>query len=115
MRHTFAVLAASVTIVVPGCGEGSTETPGPLEVAIDGYRFPDDLRVTSSGKITFTTSDAEPHQIEIDGAGRTEAFDAGEQASLKAPDSAGTYDMVCLLHPSMKGTLEVRAATGSSQ
>lgn len=115
MRHTIAVLAAIVTIAVAGCGEGGTSTPGALEVAIEGYRIPDDLRVASSEKITFTSSDAEPHQIEIEGAGRTEAFDAGEQASLKAPDSAGTYDMVCLLHPSMKGTLEVRAATGSSQ
>ncbi len=107
MRNTIAVLAASVTIVLAGCGDDTASAPEALEVPLDGYQFPDDLQVVSSGQVTFTSNDAEPHKIEIDGAGQTESFDAGEQASLPAPEDAGTYDMVCLLHPTMTGTLDV--------
>ncbi len=107
MRNTIAVLAASVTIVLAGCGDDTASAPEALEVPLDGYRFPDDLRVASSGQITFTSDDAEPHKIEISGAGQTASFGAGEEAALPAPDDAGTYDMVCLLHPTMTGTLDV--------
>lgn len=110
MRNTIAVLAVSVTIALAGCGDDTASAPQALQVPLDGYRFPDDLRVTSSGQITFTSVDAEPHKIEVDGAGQTASFGAGEEATLSAPDDAGTYDMVCLLHPTMTGTLDVADA-----
>lgn len=110
MRNTIAVLAASVTIALAGCGDDTASAPQALQVPLDGYRFPDDLRVASSGQITFTSVDAEPHKIEVDGAGQTASFGAGEEATLPAPDDAGTYDMVCLLHPTMTGTLDVADA-----
>ncbi len=107
MRNIVAALAATVTIALAGCGGDTAPPPGALEVPLDGYRFPDDLRIASSGQITFTSVDAEPHKIEINGAGQTESFGAGEEAALSAPDHAGTYEMVCLLHPSMTGTIDV--------
>ncbi len=86
MRNTIAVLAASVTIALAGCGDDTASAPQALQVPLDGYRFPDDLRVASSGQITFTSVDAEPHKIEVDGAGQTASFGAGEEATLPAPD-----------------------------
>ncbi len=108
MRTTIAVLAASATIVLAGCG--GDPAPEALEVRLEAYEFPDDLRVASSGRITFTSVDAEPHKIEISGGGQTGAFGAGDEATLTAPDNAGTYDMVCVLHPSMTATLQVADA-----
>lgn len=110
MRNTITALAATVTIVLAGCGDDTASAPEALEVPLDGYQFPDDLRVASSGQITFTSDDAEPHKIEINGAGQTEPFGAGEEATLPAPVDAGTYDMVCLLHPTMTSTLDVADA-----
>ena len=110
MHIRFAVIAMGIATagVLTGCSSEAEPLPQALDVPLDGYRFPDDLRVTTGGELTFTSSDAEPHQIEIGAAGlRTEAFGADERAGLTAPDDAGTYDLVCLLHPSMTGALDV--------
>lgn len=110
MHLRSAIIAISIATAggLTGC---SSEAEPPLQalvVPLDGYQFPDDLRVAAGGELSFTSNDAEPHQIEIGTAGlRTEAFGADEQAELTAPDEAGTYDLVCLLHPSMTGSLDV--------
>lgn len=109
MRTTIA-LVASATIVLAGCGADPAPPPEALEVRLEGYEFPDDLRVAGSGRITFTSVDAEPHKIEISAGGQTGVFGAGDEVTLTAPDNAGTYDMVCVLHPSMTATLQVADA-----
>jgi plastocyanin len=81
-----------------------------VKVAIEDYQFPDAPTVAVGGKVIFTTVDAEPHKVNLgDRAASTEAFGSGDRATLTAPSEPGTYDLMCSLHPTMKGTLDVVA------
>ena len=57
--------------------------------------------------LTFFNGDDTPHQISVSGGPRTAVFLRGQQASLTF-DTAGEYNYIGGLHPSMKGVIEVK-------
>jgi len=62
----------------------------------------------AAGKpLTFINTDDTPHQISVSGGPRTAVFLRGQKASLTI-DKPGEYNYICGLHPSMKGTIEVK-------
>ncbi len=83
-------------------------------VTIEGLRFePAVLTVRPGERVTWINKDPFPHTVT---AGNN-AFDSGNLApgvswSLAAR-SAGTYPYGCSLHPTMKGTLIVKAQADS--
>ncbi len=104
------IAAATVLTLSAGCG-GDDPPPAQLTVDIEAYQFPDELSVAAGGEVVFTSADAEPHQIDLgDGAVVTDAFGSGERVTVEAPGEPATYDLICLLHPTMRGTVEVADA-----
>jgi plastocyanin len=107
-------MAALLVALVTACGGDSASAssgPATLQVEVKDYAFPPNLVVAPGGKVTFTTTDAEPHTVQADnGAFQTVPFGPGEaeEATMIAPSETGSYSFFCTLHLDMKGTLEVR-------
>jgi plastocyanin len=82
-------------------------------VAIAGFAFsPATLTVNAGDRVTWTNSDSVAHTATASsGAFDTGSIAPGESASVRFTQ-AGTYQYVCTPHPTMTGTIRVRAATG---
>lgn len=58
--------------------------------------------------MTWTNTDASPHQVSIQGKPqRTPVMLKGQTAELTF-NEAGTFNYICGLHPNMKGAIEVK-------
>lgn len=80
---------------------------GAGQVNILGFKFGPDKIVAAAGRpVTWTNADDSPHQIEIKGRGKTAVLLKGQSGTLAVADP-GSYEYVCSLHPTMKGTIEI--------
>ena len=78
------------------------------DVNIVSFAFAPAKMSASVGKpMTFLNSDDSPHQISVQGGAKTGVLLRGQTASLTF-DKAGGYNYICGLHPTMKGTIEVK-------
>jgi len=79
------------------------------DVNIMGFAFgPGKVAVESGKSVTWTNGDDSPHQITVTSTKeRSPVLTKGQSATLKF-GSAGTFDYICGLHPSMKGSVEVK-------
>jgi len=83
---------------------------GPDAVAIGDFTFgPEALTVKKGTYVTWTNTDASPHQVTIAAANglRTPVILQGQKQTLRF-DSTGTVDYICGLHPNMKGKVVVQ-------
>ena len=77
-------------------------------VKIAGFAFgPAKLTVPAGKPVTWTNTDDSPHQIVVSGTPIRSEFLMKGQSHTQTFDAAGTFNYVCGLHPSMKGTVEV--------
>jgi plastocyanin len=78
------------------------------DVNISAFNFlPAKLSAAVGKPLTFTNSDESPHQISVANGPKTAVLLRGHKASMTF-DKAGEYAYICGLHPSMKGTIEVK-------
>jgi plastocyanin len=78
------------------------------DVNIASFAFlPAKISAMAGKALTFLNSDDTPHQIAVANGPRTAVFLRGQKASLTI-DKPGEYNYICGLHPSMKGTIEVK-------
>jgi amicyanin len=84
-------------------------------VKIDNFTFdPPGLTVKAGTTITWTNRDDIPHTIAaVTKAFRSQVLDTDQKFSFTFT-TPGTYEYFCSLHPHMKGTIVVEAATGSN-
>jgi plastocyanin len=88
-------------------GAGAMGAKG--DVNIMSFAFgPNKVTVESGKSVTWTNGDDSPHQISvISTKERSPVLTKGQSATLTFA-SAGTFDYMCGLHPSMKGSIEVK-------
>jgi plastocyanin len=80
----------------------------PADVTIKGFVFgPGKLSVAPGQSVTWVNTDDSPHQVTITGLPRSAMLMKG-QSHTQAFPTAGTFEYICGLHPSMKGTVEVK-------
>jgi plastocyanin len=79
------------------------------DVQVVGFQFlPAKISAAAGKAISFLNADDSPHQIAVAGGGpKTAVLVRGQRASLTL-DKPGEYGYICSLHPSMKGTIEVK-------
>ena len=128
MRHvTFAALLGAALLA--GCG-GDDQTgadrsaPAPATAAraaqpigtisIEDFVFdPASATVKSGQRIEVRNRDAAPHTLTDQPDGGKPAFDTGtlrgRQTGSFTASEPGTYDVYCVIHPFMKGEIEVVA------
>ena len=89
--------------------DASSVTKAPKgDVQIVGFQFmPAKISATAGKPLKFLNADDSPHFIVVQGGPKTEVLLRGQTASLTF-DKAGGYNYICGLHPSMKGTIEVK-------
>ena len=76
------------------------------DVAIQNYQFqPSQVTILKGETVTWTNMDSMLHDVKFRDFESPE-LKKGEQYS-KAFDKPGTYDYICGIHPSMKGTVIV--------
>ena len=82
----------------------------PTTVYIKDFMFtPMTLTVPVGTTVTWQNLDEEPHTIRsVDEHVKTGALDQNERYSFRF-DQPGTYKYVCSIHPSMVGTIVVKA------
>ncbi|MBI3635852.1 MAG: cytochrome P460 family protein [Candidatus Rokubacteria bacterium] len=80
------------------------------DVTIANFAFgPNKVTVAPGKPVTWVNTDGSPHQIAITSGtpGRSEMLLKG-QSHTQSFATAGVYDYMCGLHPSMKGQIEVK-------
>lgn len=89
--------------------DASTVAKAPKgDVQIIGFKFaPATITATAGKPLKFLNTDDSPHFIVVSGGPKTDVILRGQTASLTF-DKAGGYNYICGLHPSMKGTIEVK-------
>ena len=104
-----ACLAATVSLVVGG----TVALAATRAVAIGGFEFsPASITINVGDRVTWTNSDAVGHTATAtSGAFDTGNIAQGESATVRFTQ-AGTYAYICTPHPSMTGTIRVRAPSG---
>lgn len=95
----------------PTGSASATGSPGPAagdQVTIDNFAFaPATLTVKAGGTVTWTNRDEEPHTVAAtDGSFHSPGMGTGATFSHTFP-TAGKFDYVCSIHPSMHGTVVV--------
>jgi amicyanin len=107
---TAMMLAA---VVLPGWADTATQA---RPVSIDNFTFgPQTLTVKAGTTVTWTNKDDIPHGIASDNNAftKSKALDTDDSYSFTFT-TPGTYQYFCYVHPFMKGTVVVEAASGSN-
>ena len=119
-RQTFGALlaAAALATLTVGCGDSDDE-PASTDAAagggdtgaaitIEGFAFSGPVAVEPGATVEVTNLDGAVHTLTSpDGEFNTEQIPSGETTTFVAPSEPGTYDFVCLIHPTMTGSLDV--------
>jgi plastocyanin len=112
-RQTRSLVAAATALAAMFLVGGAVAVAATRAVAISGFAFsPATLTINVGDRVTWTNSDAVAHTAAATGG----AFDTGDigqgQSASVRFTKAGTYAYYCTPHPSMTGTIRVRAASG---
>ncbi len=106
-RRRLVALAGGLALLI-GIGAG-TALAADRSVAISGFTFsPRTVTVNVGDTVTWTNSDAQAHTATSGSAWSTGDISNGESASITF-STAGTFDYICAIHPTMSGTVVVSA------
>jgi plastocyanin len=88
---------------------------GSQGVTIKDFKYaPASISVSVGDSITWTNQDIAPHTATAsDGSFDTGSLSKGKSGTVTL-SKAGTFAYICSIHPSMKGTVTVAAASGAS-
>ncbi|MBI4145295.1 cupredoxin family copper-binding protein [Candidatus Woesearchaeota archaeon] len=113
MKAIIPILAI-LSLLLVACGqtapveEKSGETLGTADqvVTINSFKFsPAEVTVRTGQTVVWKNQDSASHTIAIDGTESPELFNGDTWSHTF--DTAGTFDYLCGIHPSMKGTVVV--------
>jgi len=106
-KQDFVISLARLSGQAPG-GPVAMKT-SPNDVGIAGFAFgPSKLTIAPGQYVTWTNGDDSPHQITVAQSQERSAVLLKGQSHTQPFVTAGVYEYSCGLHPSMKGTVEVK-------
>ncbi len=77
------------------------------DVSINNFTFnPASITIKTGTTVTWTNEDSAPHIVTSDGNFDSSALSKGETFNYTF-NTAGTFNYICSLHPSMKGKIIV--------
>jgi plastocyanin len=90
-------------------GEVKSAAAPKADVTISGFAFgPGRHQGTVGQPVTWVNNDDSPHQVTILSTKERSPIMTKGQTAVMAFNTAGTYEYICGLHPSMKGVVEVK-------
>lgn len=105
-KQDYVISLAKLSNTFPGPQTLAKGLKGDVNIAAFAF-LPAKISATAGKALTFLNSDDTPHQISVVNGPKTAVFLRGQRASIKL-DKPGEYGYICGLHPSMKGTIEVK-------
>jgi plastocyanin len=105
-KQDFVISLAKLNDTFPGTQTLVKGIKGDVNIASFAF-LPAKISAMAGKALTFLNSDDTPHQISVTDGPKTAVFLRGQRASITI-DKPGEYGYVCGLHPSMKGTIEVK-------
>jgi plastocyanin len=82
---------------------------GANDVGITGFVFgPTKLTIGPGQSVTWTNGDDSPHQVTLTKSQERSAVLLKGQSHTQTFAAPGVYEYICGLHPSMKGSVEVK-------
>jgi amicyanin len=113
LRSPAALLSAASIAAVLGCVAPAFGAE--LDVKIDNFTFnPQTITVKAGTTVTWTNEDDIPHTVVATAkAFKSKVLDSNDTFSLTFT-TPGSYEYFCSLHPHMKASIVVEAATGSN-
>ena len=110
-RRRLVAVSGALALVV-GVGAGTVQAAD-QDVAISGFSFsPRTVTVNVGDTVTWSNSDAQTHTATSGGDWDTGDIGNGESKSVTMR-SAGTFDYICAIHPTMTGRVVVRGGSGA--
>jgi plastocyanin len=108
-----SIAAAGVAAVLALVVAAAVALAATRAVSIAGFAFsPASITINAGDRVTWTNTDSVAHTATAtSGAFDTGNIDQGQSATVRFTQP-GTYSYVCTPHPSMTGTIRVRAASG---
>jgi plastocyanin len=89
-------------------GEESVKKAPKGDVQIVGFKFlPATVQASVGKPLKVLNTDDTPHFIVVTGGPKTDVILRGQSATMNF-DKSGSFNYICGLHPSMKGTIEVK-------
>ena len=93
---------------VRGIGTATMAAPKP-DVTIANFAFGPTRHTATVGQpVTWVNNDDSPHQITVVSTKERSPIITKGQSAVLPFNTAGTYEYMCGLHPSMKGSVEVK-------
>ena len=93
---------------VRGIGTATMAAPKP-DVTIANFAFGPARHTATVGQpVTWVNNDDSPHQITVVSTKERSPIITKGQSAVLPFNTAGTYEYMCGLHPSMKGSVEVK-------
>ncbi len=93
---------------VRGIGTATMAAPKP-DVTIANFAFGPARHTATVGQpVTWVNNDDSPHQITVVSTKERSPIITKGQSAVLPFNTAGTYEYMCGLHPSMKGSIEVK-------
>ena len=90
-------------------GAAGVTTAPRADVRIAGFVFGPKTHTATVGQpVTWVNDDESPHQVTLVGTKERSPILLKGQSHAMGFNAAGTYEYICGLHPSMKGTIEVK-------
>jgi plastocyanin len=105
-KQDFVISLAKLGNTFPGSQALAKGIKGDVSIASFAF-LPAKIGARAGKALTFVNTDDTPHQVSVVNGPRTAVFLRGQKATLTL-DKPGEYSYICGLHPSMKGTIEVR-------
>jgi plastocyanin len=105
-----ATLTASPTETDEAATETATAPPaaGAPTITMADMSFGEPITVSPGAQITVINNDSVEHSVTSRDEGKFDVHvDGNQQATLTAPTEPGEYQIYCIYHPSMTGTLIV--------
>ena len=106
MRHirTALTLALAAMILAATCAAHAQSS---ASVTIQGYAYqPRSVTIDKGGTVTWTNQDSMIHDVKFSDAESPDLKKGGTYS--RTFDKAGTFDYICEIHPTMKGTVIVK-------
>ena len=85
---------------------GETGGDAPAQATIKDFTF-SAATAPAGDEVTVRNEDQAPHTYTSDEGGFDTRVEPGSQATVTAPEDAGTYDVRCKIHANMRGQLTV--------
>ena len=106
-KQDYVISLAKLSGTFPGAK--AVAKPGAGSISIAEFLFgPEKLSIKAGETVSWTNVDDSPHFVVVQGSGqKTDVLVRGQTGKLKF-DKPGTYGYICGLHPSMKGSVEVK-------